>query len=424
MKILLLNLPMEVDQEQASARFFPQNLALISALLKNFGQEVELLDLYQYGLNKSLLIPKAEKSEAVAFGGMINQFKTMRQISKWLKETNPELPLILGGPLASAAPKLIKDALLVEVVISGEAELVLKQVFAGKKINSGIYQAKDMCDLNQQPQPDFDLFDVNWYLAGPQRVHLQNLFGDRKTLNNYIFSRGCPNQCKFCFKGFGHQVRTLNLKCVLRQLDYFWLQGARAINFQDDNFTSLPRNFLLGLCRELAARNIVWSAHSRVDQVDKKLLKLFKNNGCVALKFGLESFSQQALKNSGKNISVRQTKNVFEKVRQSGIEVIAFVILGLPGETKQTLKELLEFIKANQINTIPYILCLLPGTYYFEQAKKQGLIPDTLAFLEKCSGWERNQIRAGKLYANLTDLPDNLILETYQGLQDLNLRQP
>jgi len=420
MKILLLNLPMGVDQEQASARFFPQNLALISALLKSYGQQVELLDLYQHGLNKSLLISKAEKSDAIAFGGMINQFGAMRQISKWLKESNPKLPLIIGGPLVSAAPKLIKDALSAEVIIIGEAELVLNQVFADHKINLGIYQAENMCDLNQQPHPDFDLFDVNWYLTGPQRIHLQGVFGDRKTLNNYIFSRGCPNQCKFCFKEFGHKVRTLNLECVLKQLDYFWQKGTRAINFQDDNFTSLPQNFSRQFCTELAKRDIIWTAHSRVDQIDGELLKLFKNNGCLALKFGLESFSQQALKDAGKNISIKQIKAALEMVRKMGIEPIAFIMLGLPSETKQALKELLEFVKANQISTIPYILCPLPGTFYFEQAKKQGLISEPLAFFEKCSGWEKNQIRAGKLYANLTNLPDNLILEIYQELQVLN----
>lgn len=424
MKILLLNLSIEVDQEQASARFFPQNLALISALLKNSGQEVELLDLYQHGLNKSLLISKAKESDAIAFGGMINQFKIMRQISKWLKEANPELPLIIGGSLVSAAPKLIKKALSAEVIISGEAEIALNQVFADQKINGGIYQTEKMCDLNQQPNPDFNLFDVNWYLSGSQRVHLQNLFGDRKTLNNYIFSRGCPNQCKFCFKGFGHKVRTLNFECVLKQLDYFWQQGMSAINFQDDNFTSLPQNFLKALCLELAKRNIVWTAHSRVDQVNEDILRLFKASGCKALKFGLESFSPKALKDAGKNISIKQTKIALEMVRQTNIKPIAFIILGLPGETKKAIKELLEFVKTNQISTIPYILCPLPGTYYFEQAQKQGLIANPLMFLEKCSGWEKNQISAGKLYANLTDLPDNLILETYQELQSLNQKTP
>src|SRR4030042_6460168 len=127
MKILLLNLPMEVDQEQTSARFFPQNLALISALLKSHGQQIELLDFDRFGTNKSLLISKAEESDAVAFGGMINQFDSMRKIANWVKESSSRTPLIIGGPLVSATPKLIKEALLAEVAIRGEAGLVLNQ---------------------------------------------------------------------------------------------------------------------------------------------------------------------------------------------------------------------------------------------------------------------------------------------------------
>ena len=150
--------------------------------------------------------------------------------------------------------------------------------------------------------------------------------------------------------------------------------GVDQVTFYDDAF-SVDRNRVIKICEELQARklHIKWDCGTRVDMVDRELLKTMRDAGCFAVWLGVESGSEAILGAMNKRIKLDQTRLAYKTAHQLGLMTIANVVLGFPGETEQTARETIRFVKELNPDDVGfYIATPYPGTPMYELVKKNG----------------------------------------------------
>lgn len=150
--------------------------------------------------------------------------------------------------------------------------------------------------------------------------------------------------------------------------------GVDQVTFYDDAFT-VDRNRVLKICEELHSRKLhmKWDCGTRVDMVDRELMKTMHDSGCIAVWLGVESGSEAILGAMNKRIKLDQTRLAYKAAHEVGLMTIANVVLGFPGETEQTAHETIRFVKElNPEDVGFYIATPYPGTPMYEQVKKNG----------------------------------------------------
>lgn len=172
----------------------------------------------------------------------------------------------------------------------------------------------------------------------------------------------------------GRKGRFRNPKLVVDEVEQLLNYGFRIINVVDDLLT-LNRKHLYQFCDEIIARKLKfqWTAFSRVDTVDPELLGRMKEAGCFFLLYGVESGNQKILDIARKKITPEKIKEAVRLSKDAGIKSLASFIIGLPGETKETLRETVRF--ARELDTYYgfHLLSPFPGTDVRERAKEYGL---------------------------------------------------
>jgi radical SAM superfamily enzyme YgiQ (UPF0313 family) len=172
----------------------------------------------------------------------------------------------------------------------------------------------------------------------------------------------------------GARGRFRKPEAVVDEMEALAGLGFRRIRIEDDLFT-FRKERALAICQEMDRRGLAirWRAYSRVDTIDGELLRWMKKTGCERLLYGAESGSAEILKKIRKGITPDQTRRAVEMTREAGIGVLASFVLGLPGETPQTLKQTLDFAESLRV---PYTLNLLTpyvGTEVREKAGEWGI---------------------------------------------------
>ncbi len=147
--------------------------------------------------------------------------------------------------------------------------------------------------------------------------------------------------------------------------------GVREIHFEDDNFT-LKASHAAGVCEEILRRgiDIVWCTPNgvRVDSLDDELLALMRRSGCYGLGFGIESGSQKVLDHNNKKLNLDKVAGAIAMVKRHGIETHGFFIIGLPGETEESIRETIRFARSTRLDRANFaLLAPLPGSDVFAQ---------------------------------------------------------
>jgi radical SAM superfamily enzyme YgiQ (UPF0313 family) len=190
-------------------------------------------------------------------------------------------------------------------------------------------------------------------------------------------SRGCVFWCDFCtaVRMFGRRYRMRSPKNVVDELEFLHkTYGAHQFTFYDDAFTVDQRR-TAEICEEIKNRGlkIEWDCETRVDMVTKELLLKMKQAGCMAVWFGVESGAQPVLDAMRKGISTAQTIRAFKWAKQVGLMVVAGVVFGFPGETKETIWETIKFIERIGPHDVGYYIATpYPGTPLYDIVKEKG----------------------------------------------------
>ncbi|MBI4845880.1 MAG: cobalamin B12-binding domain-containing protein [Candidatus Omnitrophica bacterium] len=374
----------------------PINLAYLGAFLKANGFSVFLWDFEtEHFTHESLRKKiKAQHIEIVGMTAMTPTINNAHDIALCVKEINPDIKVIIGGPHASALPKqTLDDFPAFDFCIIGEGELPLLELCRNIKNNifsrniSALSMRKNkqiivnesfnnINNLDELPFPDRALFNPNAY------KHLYaagiNLAGKRSTV--VLTSRGCAQKCTFCAvqKTSGPNVRFRSSGNVIAELmDCKEKFGYSHITFEDTNLT-LNRKRFIEICHGLKRLRLSWDCQTKVSLIDEELISIMKECGCLKIAYGVESGSQRILDLMKKNITITQIKNAFRLTRKAKIVSCAFFILGShPEETVsdiQLTEKLINEIKPDVFQLA--IICPYPGTEIHTIMQKAGLIKD------------------------------------------------
>jgi len=232
-----------------------------------------------------------------------------------------------------------------------------------------IYTEKAMLKINL-PFAAIDLFESEKYIY-PRESARANPVCLLET------SRGCYARCVFCNKNiFGYKIRGKSSKRVVDEMEFILSHGFQEIHFADDLFTADMRHAEL-VCQEIIDRGLrfPWVPRSgiRVDRVSPQLLDLMHRAGCYHIPFGIESGNQEILDSIKKGITVDQIRKAVSMAKAAGMETTGYFMFGLPGETRDTVLQTIDFAVELTLDHIKFGVTIpLPGTSLFEQLYDQG----------------------------------------------------
>lgn len=364
------------------------SLAYVASVLENEGFNVELWDCQVLNIDPKNFLEMVAKSspDLIVMNTAVTTIDSDMKLADEIKGILPDAVVSAIGAHVTATHDLtIKDSHF-DIIVRGEPEMTILEL-ANALRNDNNYQQIAGTTTKQR-----DRIFIN-----PTRPIIENLdtlpFPARHLLHNekYIHpltkrtftviqhSRGCPYQCIYCVAPlyYGHKFRCRSVNNVLTELEeVIGKYGIRDIYFFAETAT-LNKKFMRQLSQALIARklNINWWSNARVDSVDLEILQLMKKSGCSLLAFGVESGVQEILDKAKKGIRLNQTIRTFRLCQKVGIETNAFVIFGLPGETKETMRRTLNFVKKLNPDYVEFFPAIpFPGTELCEILKNQGLI--------------------------------------------------
>ena len=353
----------------------PLGLAFLAGALEAAGIEVEILDLVVFPYSTKMLeqVLNRFKPSFVGLTAVTMNVENALAVARDVKATSPGILTVMGGPhVTFCAEDTLQAAPEIDVVVMGEGEETIVELARVPRT------PQDWCEIRglayrdgrqinyTDPRPFIKDIDT---LPEPAR-HLIPL-GRYRALGlpvSMTTSRGCPFQCIFCVgrKMVGAKVRYRNPVKVVDELAYLDTLDFNQINIADDLFTAAPKH-CLGVCDEILARGLDtrWTSFARVDTVSPEVLQRMKAAGCTAVSFGVETGNPEMLKRIKKGITLDQVVAAVKMCNDAGIAPHASFILGLPGETRETIQETVAFgekLKSMGVSHGFHLLAPFPGT--------------------------------------------------------------
>ncbi len=263
-------------------------------------------------------------------------------VKAMLNEKHPYGKVIIGGPHATINPKVcVKDGF--DCVVIGDGELVAEQAFCHG--NPQIIVGEER-PLDEYPIIDRSLVDIKKY----------HYAIDGQPATTLITSRGCPFHCGFCVKNH-KTVRFRSTKKVIEEIKELHFDfGYNAMAFPEDIFI-LNKNRTETICQCLKELGIIWRCLVRADLVVNyggAFLKMMAESGCIDISIGVESGSDKILSSINKGESVKTIKTAIRMIQNEGIRVKGFFIVGLPGESQDTLDETRRFLEEMRMDSADF----------------------------------------------------------------------
>ncbi|MGW8144255.1 MAG: B12-binding domain-containing radical SAM protein [Anaerolineales bacterium] len=221
-------------------------------------------------------------------------------------------------------------------------------------------------DLNDLPIPKHELLPLQSYrmpmIKGP--------------FTFIVTSRGCPAGCTYCIKHVSYQytARLRSPELIMEELWQLKGLGINNIHMYADLFT-VNREQVVELCQRMIDENINirWMCNSRVDYVDEEMLQLMGQAGCWLISWGIESGNEQILKHAHKGADPAKAQKALSWAKRAGIKNWGYFIIGLPGETEETIQQTIEFSKKLPLDiALFHVAAPYPGTPFFFEVVENG----------------------------------------------------
>ena len=361
----------------------PLGVTYVASAFEQSGAEVRVID---YIISR--YTPEKLKRELAEFQphvlgstSVTMNFTAAAEIVKTAKKIDPSLITLMGGPHVSfEVINTLETYPEIDMLVIGEGERTISELVDHfesqgnradiqgiafreneKIIQTGKRELID--DLNTLPLPARHLLPMSRYQALGFPVSM-------------ITGRGCPYSCIFCLgrKMVGSKARSRKPSLVVDEMEQILSYGFSRINIADDLFTS-DQEKVHEVCEEIRRRKLsfTWTAFSRVNTVDKETLQLMRETGCDCISFGIESGNPAMLKRVKKGITLDQARKAINLCREVGILPHASFMVGLPGETPESLKDTSEFSRSLDMLYGFHFLAPFPGTTVREQIDQYDL---------------------------------------------------
>lgn len=392
MRITFINPPQPNSKYKFLGVVAPSlGIGYMAAVLEKNNFDVDVLDANALDLSYDDIGEEIIKrnSDIVAITALTPTIGRALDTADKIKEVKSDTVVVLGGYHPTFEYEdLFEKEKSIDVIVRGEGEYTMldlvQSIESGrdlKDVQGLAFKDNDsgelivtpdrpiIHDLDELPFPAFHLFPMEKY-------KILNITTNVATI---ITTRGCPMQCSFCSSAalHGRHLRRRSYQNVVDEIEVrLKEQNIDTIAFMDDTFT-LDVKFVKNFCEEIKRRNLKfwWGCTSRVDTLNEELLEMMKDAGCITIFMGVESADQQMLDKMNKNITVSKTITAFKLARKVGIRTIASCVIGMPEDTKETMKQTIEFVDSLKPNYALYSLATpYPGTRFYKETFEKNLI--------------------------------------------------
>jgi anaerobic magnesium-protoporphyrin IX monomethyl ester cyclase len=389
----LLVMPKGAAKSPGGYNVFPVGIAYISASLKRNDIHVNTSNLeFCEGNTFEALhdLIYTNNIDAICTSGLSRDYKKISEIIHCARRINPSILTIVGGGIISSDPEIAMSALNADIGVIGEGETTIVELVNAlnnstsySDIHGLIFKSShfkfitttsrtEIDDIDSCPLPDYDGFDYSKYI---ESINYEAAY--------ILASRSCPFSCTFCFHPSGKKYRQRSLDSLFLEIEYLLTKYKIGTIIISDELFSNNKERILHFCQRIIAYNIKWSVQLRVCDVDKEILQVMRNAGCICISYGLESADNVILRSMKKHITVQQIEVALKDTYDANIDIQGGFIFGDVAETKQTVANTLEWhamhkryaLELNMIN-------IFPGTALYNYACNQGIINDKIKFLK------------------------------------------
>jgi anaerobic magnesium-protoporphyrin IX monomethyl ester cyclase len=381
-----------------AGEMWPQTgLAYLAAVAEREGHEARIIDAMASAIDVAALVGQvaAWRPDLLVANTTTPTFKNDAQVVEALRGRCDAL-IAFTGTHVSALPKESLAESVADLVFVNEAEETLADVLAALS-RDGVEAARSdpgsslsaieglawrgpdgaaRMSMRREPTDDLDSFPMPARRLLPNDRYRMPFFAG-EPFATVIPTRGCPYPCTFCRAGavWGRKIRTRSPDNVLAELRHLVEElHIRNVAFMTDSMT-LDRKWAMSLLGGIvdAGPRLRWVCNSRVDAVDLEMLRAMKQAGCQLVSYGVESGDPDILKSTMKGITLDQAREAMALTREAGIASMAYFIVGLPGETWQTVRRSIDFAKSIQPDYVNFhVATPFPGTRLCQQARDEG----------------------------------------------------
>lgn len=371
----------------------PDWLAYITAVLEKYNHNVRLFDFPANNLERDDFINliRKRKPEAVILDSTTPSIYSDIEYARICKE-EANSKVVFVGPHATALPEeTLKDADgVIDFIVRGEPEATIRDLFAALSRNepvdfiSGLTYFKQgnifsnpdrqlISNLDQLPFPAWHHLNLKKYFDGIKLFPFIDIIG----------GRGCPYQCSFCLWPqvmHGNSYRLRSPENIVSEMVYdihLWpwiLKGE--FFFEDDTFTVQPKR-AINICKEILKLPVpvTWSVNARADHGNSEMFQMMKKAGARMLLIGYESGNQDILNKTSKRLKLSKAISTAELASKAGLKLHGCFVLGLPGETKESMEETIRYALELPLDTVQFSAAVpFPGTKYYDYCRENGLL--------------------------------------------------
>lgn len=404
----------------------PLGIGYLAAALEEKGFSSDILDanFLNYDVKSTVSFIKEKKPGVVCLSLYAFNFEAGLAVAEAVKAAMPKTVIIAGGAHPSAVSEhTLKTTNAIDAVIIGEGELTLIEImdrfrndmelFSGV---DGVAYTRDGSIIRNNPRAQIDDLDTVPFPAfhlypDLSRYHRRAVASPAVPI---LTSRGCPFECVFCAKNvFGRKIRYRSVKNVLAEIDYLVEKfKVRQLDVVDDNFiTNKNRaiDILQSLCRKPYKLAINMQSGVSAKLVDRDILKLMKKAGVYRIALGVESGNQRILDLIKKGQKLEDVVRAVDLTKKEGIRADAFFMIGLPGETHQTMQDTIDFAKRIDPHTANFHMVVpFPGTELYEMVARKGHL------IKKTSGGIKTGYNYPEAYYEIGELKKDDIEKYYK----------
>ncbi|MEO5361850.1 MAG: B12-binding domain-containing radical SAM protein [Nitrospirota bacterium] len=370
--------------------YYPMWLAYAAAAAEKAGFSIDLIDAPADGLDISSVTQtiKDFSPSLIVVDTSTPSIYNDAEVCNALKTALPDAFIVIVGTHVTALPEdSLKLSPSIDAAAAGEYDYTiaaLAEALYNKTPLDAVAGLYFKDGTNTGLRPPIGSIDELPFVS---RIYKRFLKMENYFNPNALFpmvtittSRGCPHECIFCVYPqtlMGHKLRMRSVENVLDEIEYIIsaFDGVKAIFFEDDTFTA-NRKRCVEISEGIIKRGIKisWTANARAT-LDYETMRMMKRAGCRSFCVGFESGSQEMLDNIKKKTAVENMGKFMEDARKAGILVHGCFMVGLPGETKQTMDMTLALAKRLNPDTVQfYPMMIYPGTEAYDWYSERGLL--------------------------------------------------
>lgn len=402
MKILLLNPPFlkKFSRPQRSPAvtksgtlYFPMWLSYAAAVLDKEGFEIDLIDAPADGYEPDYVLERAGKLDPglIVMDTSTPSIYNDIEVAKRLKDRFPKSFIVLVGTHVSALPEeSLKLSDKVDAVAIHEYDYTLRDLAIALRDSKPLDGVAGLClrkgkgFIRTQPRAYIDDLDQIPFVSRIYKkfLKIENYFNPNALypMITITTSRGCPFPCTFCVYPqtlMGRGYRRRSVENVVAEMEYIVenFPQAKAVFFEDDTLT-VNKNRCIELSELIIKKgiNISWTANARAG-LDCETMKVMKAAGARSFCVGFESGSQKILENMKKKTTVKEMEDFMAEAKKAGVLIHGCFMVGLPGETRETMEETLNLAMRLNPDTVQfYPVMIYPGTEAYTWYQEKGLI--------------------------------------------------